>query len=43
VLDNTQVQGINVASINVEVMSIKPDEQEGKVIYSLKLARVSQF
>jgi hypothetical protein len=36
-LDNPQVQGIGVAHINVEVMSIESQEQEGKSIYSLRL------
>jgi hypothetical protein len=37
VLNNPQVLGINVARLNVEVLGIKPREQEGKAIYSLKL------
>jgi hypothetical protein len=36
-LDNTQVQGIGVAPINVEVMGIELQEQKGKAMYSLKL------
>jgi hypothetical protein len=34
---NPQVQEINVKPLNVEVLGIKPQEQEGKAIYSLKL------
>jgi hypothetical protein len=37
VLDNPQVQGIDVAPLNVEVWGIEPQEQEGKAIYSFKL------
>jgi hypothetical protein len=36
VLDNPQVQGIDVTPLNVEVLVIEPQEQEG-TIYSLKL------
>jgi hypothetical protein len=31
------VQGIDVTPLNVEVLGIEPQEQEGKAIYSLKL------
>jgi hypothetical protein len=31
------VQGIDVTPLNIEVLGIKPHEQEGKAIYSLKL------
>jgi hypothetical protein len=31
------VQGIDVTPLNVEVLGIKPQEQESKAIYSLKL------
>jgi hypothetical protein len=31
------VQGIDVAPLNVEVLGIEPQEQEGKAIYSFKL------
>jgi hypothetical protein len=34
---NPQVQGINVAPLNMEVIGIELQEQEGKAIYSLKL------
>jgi hypothetical protein len=37
ITDNPQVQGINVKPLNVEVLGIKLQEQQGKVIYSLKL------
>jgi hypothetical protein len=37
--EHHQVQGIDVTPLNVEVFRIKPQEQEGKVIYSLKLER----
>jgi hypothetical protein len=35
--NNPQVQGIDATPLNVEVLGIKPHEQEGKSIYSLKL------
>jgi hypothetical protein len=35
--DNPQVQGIDVTPLNVEVLGIEPQEQEGKAIYCLKL------